>query len=172
MKPCPATTCNSSMPTMFSRSSDAVLRAVFGNGPYVEGWAVYATDLLLEQGYLNGQSRTTPDLPEASLARPGEHHSRCAATHDGYERPGSSRPDDRPRLPGARRSDREASAREALVRPAPDVLCRLSRLEAPAGPSPPEKGSGYALKEFHESALKEGAVPLPVLSRLLTGKPL
>ena len=35
-----------------------------------------------------------------------------------------------------------------------------------------EKGSGYALKQFHESALREGAVPLPVLSRLLTGKPL
>ena len=30
-----------------------VLRAVFGNGPYIEGWAVYATDVLLEQGYLN-----------------------------------------------------------------------------------------------------------------------
>lgn len=32
------------------------LRGVFGNGPYVEGWAVYATDLLLEQGYLNHSS--------------------------------------------------------------------------------------------------------------------
>ena len=30
-----------------------VLRAVFGNGPYVEGWAVYATDFMLDSGYLN-----------------------------------------------------------------------------------------------------------------------
>ncbi|MBI3278410.1 MAG: DUF885 domain-containing protein [Acidobacteria bacterium] len=30
-----------------------ILRAVFGNGPYVEGWAVYATELMLDQGYLN-----------------------------------------------------------------------------------------------------------------------
>ena len=30
-----------------------VLRAVFGNGPYVEGWAVYATEFMLETGYLN-----------------------------------------------------------------------------------------------------------------------
>ena len=29
-----------------------------------------------------------------------------------------------------------------------------------------------SLKQFHEAALKPGAVPLPVLSRLLTGKPL
>jgi uncharacterized protein (DUF885 family) len=28
------------------------------------------------------------------------------------------------------------------------------------------------LKEFHDRALKEGALPLPVLSRLLTGLPL
>jgi uncharacterized protein (DUF885 family) len=27
------------------------LRAVFSNGPYVEGWAVYATQLMIDQGY-------------------------------------------------------------------------------------------------------------------------
>ncbi|MEP7367136.1 MAG: DUF885 domain-containing protein [Acidobacteriota bacterium] len=29
-----------------------LLRAVYSNGPYVEGWAVYATQLMLDQGYL------------------------------------------------------------------------------------------------------------------------
>lgn len=29
-----------------------VLRSLFGSNTYVEGWAVYATDLMLEQGYL------------------------------------------------------------------------------------------------------------------------
>jgi len=29
------------------------------------------------------------------------------------------------------------------------------------------RGSAFNLKEFHESALKEGAVPLPVLDGLL-----
>ena len=33
-----------------------------------------------------------------------------------------------------------------------------------------EKGAAFSLKEFHESALRDGAVPLPVLSRLLTGQ--
>ena len=28
-----------------------VLRAVFGNGPYVEGWAVYTEQMMLDQGY-------------------------------------------------------------------------------------------------------------------------
>ena len=30
-----------------------------------------------------------------------------------------------------------------------------------------KRGAGFKLKEFHESALREGAVPLPVLDRLL-----
>jgi uncharacterized protein (DUF885 family) len=32
------------------------------------------------------------------------------------------------------------------------------------------KGASYRLHDFHDAALKEGAVPLPSLARLLTGK--
>lgn len=34
-----------------------VLRAVFGNGPYVEGWAVYMQDVMVDAGYLEGDPR-------------------------------------------------------------------------------------------------------------------
>jgi uncharacterized protein (DUF885 family) len=34
------------------------------------------------------------------------------------------------------------------------------------------QGTNFSPKEFRERALKEGAVPVPVLARLLTGKPL
>jgi len=34
------------------------------------------------------------------------------------------------------------------------------------------EGVKFGLREFHDRALKAGAVPLPVLARLLTGKPL
>src|SRR5262249_48027642 len=30
-----------------------LLRSVYGNGPYVEGWAVYATQMMLDEAYLN-----------------------------------------------------------------------------------------------------------------------
>ncbi len=30
-----------------------VLRGVYGNGPYVEGWAVYATEVMVDEGLLN-----------------------------------------------------------------------------------------------------------------------
>ena len=33
--------------------SRRLLRNVFGNGPYVEGWAVYATEVMVSEGYLN-----------------------------------------------------------------------------------------------------------------------
>ena len=32
--------------------SRRLLRNIFGNGPYVEGWAVYSQQLMAEQGYL------------------------------------------------------------------------------------------------------------------------
>jgi uncharacterized protein (DUF885 family) len=35
-----------------------------------------------------------------------------------------------------------------------------------------DQGAAFSLKQFHEAALHAGAVPLPVLSRLLRGKPL
>jgi uncharacterized protein (DUF885 family) len=34
------------------------------------------------------------------------------------------------------------------------------------------KGAAYSLHDFNDAALKEGAVPLPALAQLLTGKPL
>ena len=30
-----------------------MLRSVFGNGPYIEGWAQYATQMMLDEGFLN-----------------------------------------------------------------------------------------------------------------------
>jgi uncharacterized protein (DUF885 family) len=35
-----------------------------------------------------------------------------------------------------------------------------------------EQGDRFSLRRFHEEALRAGAVPLPVLSRLMTSKPL
>jgi len=40
------------MPTRFSPVAPRAA-GVFGNGAYVEGWAVYATQVMLDEGYLN-----------------------------------------------------------------------------------------------------------------------
>src|SRR5260370_30128927 len=33
--------------------SRRLLRSVFGNGPYIEGWAQYATQMMLDEGFLD-----------------------------------------------------------------------------------------------------------------------
>ena len=53
MRPCPATTCNSNTPTTCSPVSRRLLRTIFSNGPYVEGWGVYAQQLMSDAGYLD-----------------------------------------------------------------------------------------------------------------------
>jgi uncharacterized protein (DUF885 family) len=149
-----------------------VLRAVFGNGPYVEGWAVYATDLLLEQGYLNN----SPELRLTFL----KHQLRVLANtildvrlhtkgmtdqqaldlmiNEGFQ----EREEATAKLQRAKLSSVQLPTYFVGYR---DWLRLRSRVQA-------DKGAAFSIKQFHESALREGAVPLPVLSRLLTGKSL
>ena len=53
MKPCPAITCSSRSPTISSRSRAALLRNIYGNGPYVEGWALYTQQMMSDEGFMN-----------------------------------------------------------------------------------------------------------------------
>jgi len=147
-----------------------ILRAVFGNGPYVEGWAVYATDVMLEQGYLNGNA----ELRLTFL----KHQLRVLANTILDVRLHTKGMTDREALDLM--IDRGFQERE-------EATSKLQRAKLSSVQLPTyfvgyrdwkrlrarvQSEKSYGLKEFHESALKEGAVPLPVLSRLLTGKPL
>jgi uncharacterized protein (DUF885 family) len=149
-----------------------VLRAVFGNGPYVEGWAVYATDFMLEAGYLNN----SPELRLTFL----KHQLRVLANtildvrlhtkgmtdeealdlmiNDGFQ----EREEATGKLQRAKLSSAQLPTYYVGWRDWKRLRDRVRT----------EKGAAFSLKEFHESSLREGAVPLPVLSRLLTGKPL
>jgi uncharacterized protein (DUF885 family) len=149
-----------------------VLRTVFGNGPYVEGWAVYATDFMLEQGYLNH----SPELRLTFL----KHQLRVLANT----------------ILDVRLHTKDMTDQQALdlmiddaFQEREEATGKLQRAKLSSAQLPTyyvgwrdwkrlrtrvqhEQGSGYSLKNFNESSLREGAVPLPVLSRLLTGKPL
>ncbi|HYP08326.1 MAG TPA: DUF885 domain-containing protein [Bryobacteraceae bacterium] len=152
--------------------SRRVLRSVFGNGPYVEGWAVYATELLLEQGYMNHnpemrlsylkhllrvvantildvrlQTKEMTDQQALALLMDGAFQEREEATG---------------KLQRAKLSSAQLPTYFVGYR---DWMRLRKRMQS-------EKGAGFSLKQFHESALNAGSVPLPALSRLLTGKPL
>jgi uncharacterized protein (DUF885 family) len=144
-----------------------VLRGVLGNNPYIEGWAVYATQMMLEEGYLDHS-------PELALTF-AKHQLRVIANTILDVR-----------LQMLNMSDQEAldlmqnqtfqekeEATEKLQR-AKLTNCQLPvyfvgwqawlRLRDRYRQA---KGSAFQLPAFHDAALREGAVPLPMMEKLL-----
>ena len=148
-----------------------VIRSVFGNGPYVEGWAVYATELMLDEGYLDHS-------PELRLTFLKQQLRMIANTILDV------------RLQTMGMTDREAM--DLMIRDCfqerEEATAKLRRAKLSSTQLPTyfvgwrdwhRLRAHYARvkgtrdpREFHERALRAGAVPLPVLARLLTGKPL
>jgi len=149
-----------------------VLRAVWGNTPYVEGWAQYITEVMLDQGYLE----RSPELRLTFLKQ--ELRVVANAIMD-------------IRLQTNRMTEQQAM--ELMERDTfqehEEAVAKLQRAQLSSAQLPAyfvgwrdwrrvreqyaqAKGSKFQLAAFHDAALKEGAVPLPVLFRLLTGKEL
>jgi len=147
-----------------------VLRSVFGNGPYVEGWAVYATEMMLDEGYLNN----SPELRLTFL----KQQLRVAANA----------------ILDVRMQTMNMSGEEAMKLMTEDTFqekeeaaAKLRRAKLSSAQLPTyylgyrewvklrnawrqRKGAGYGLYEFHDLALREGAAPMRVLGKLMDGK--
>jgi uncharacterized protein (DUF885 family) len=147
--------------------SRRLLRNIYGNGPYVEGWAVYAQQLMAEQGYLS-------DTPGYALTLQKQLLRVLANTILDV------------RLQTLRMTDQQAldlminsTYQESEEANAKLQRAKLSSCQLPtyyAGYKgwlavrehyQAKHGAGFSLKEFHEAALRQGAVPLPVLDGLL-----
>jgi uncharacterized protein (DUF885 family) len=148
--------------------SRRLLRNVFGNGPYIEGWAVYAQQLMTDQGYpepnslgmrltwykqlLRVLANTILDIRLQTMGMT-DQQALDLMINDTYQ------------------EKEEATAK--LQR------AQLSSCQLPTYYSgwkgwlqtrdhyQQKQGANFSLKDFHERALKESAVPLPVLDRLL-----
>ena len=147
-----------------------VLRAVFGNNPYVEGWAQYATQVMLDSGLLN----SAPELRLTFLKQ--ELRVVANAILD-------------IRLHTLNMSDQEAmdlmqnqTFQEKEEATAKLQRAKLSSCQLPtylmgwrgwqrARENYAKAHPNFNQQEFHDRALKEGAVPLPVLERLLSRGP-
>jgi len=149
-----------------------VLRALFSNGPYVEGWAQYITQVMLDEGYMN----SAPELRLTLLKQ--ELRVDANAIMD-------------IRLQTNRMTDDEAMnlMEKQTFQEHEEAVAKLQRAKLSSTQLPTyftgwrdwlrvrelvknTKGASFSLKDFHDSALKEGGVPLPVLAHLLTGKDL
>jgi uncharacterized protein (DUF885 family) len=150
--------------------SRRVLRALLGNGPYIEGWAQYITQTMLDEGYLNG----SPELRLTLLKQ--ELRVDANAILD-------------IRLQTDRMTDEQAmQLMEGMTfQEHEEAVAKLQRAKLSSTQLPMyflgwrdwlkvreavkgAEGGKFSLHDFHDRALKEGAVPLPVLARLLTGK--
>jgi uncharacterized protein (DUF885 family) len=145
-----------------------LLRNIFGNGPYIEGWAVYAQQLMAEQGYLGDtpgyritlqkqllrvlantildvrlQTLGMTDAQALDLLTRGTYQEMEEATE---------------KLQRAKLSSCQLPTYYAGYKGWLEVREHYQARHA----------ASFSLKEFHESALKEGAVPLPVLDGLLS----
>jgi uncharacterized protein (DUF885 family) len=144
-----------------------LLRTIFGNGPYVEGWAVYSQQLMADEGYLG-------DSPGYKLTLAKQMLRVLANTIMDV------------RLQTQDMTDAEALElmTQGAYQEMEEATAKLQRAKLSSCQLPTyyagykgwlavrehfrtTHGEAMSLKQFHEAALREGAVPLPVLEELL-----
>ncbi len=144
-----------------------LLRSVFGNGAYIEGWGQYATQMMLDEGFLNHSPELALTFAKEELRVLGN------AILD-------------VRLQMLNMTDQEALdlMEKQTFQEVEEATAKLQRAKLTSAQLPmyyvgwrawlkardeyrQAKGSAFTLADFNDRALKEGAVPLPVLSSLL-----
>jgi uncharacterized protein (DUF885 family) len=145
-----------------------LLRSIFGNGAYVEGWAQYATQAMLDEGFLNRS-------PEMALTFAKEELRVLA----------NAIIDIRLQMVGGMTEEEALDLmQKQTFQEVEEATAKLQRAKLTSAQLPmyyvgwrawvkardeyrQAKGSAFSLAEFHDRALREGAVPIPVLSSLL-----
>jgi uncharacterized protein (DUF885 family) len=151
--------------------SRRLLRTIFSNTPYVEGWAVYTQQMMSDAGYLFGTEGASKSL---TLTFDKQILRVLANTILDV------------RLQTMGMTDQEALdlMMKATYQEKEEATAKLQRAQLSSCQLPTyfvgwkgwldvrerykqRKGNSYSLKEFHERALKESGVPLPALDSLL-----
>jgi uncharacterized protein (DUF885 family) len=147
--------------------SRRALRSIFGNGPYVEGWAFYTQQMMVDQGYLadqpgmkltlykqllRGIANTILDIRLQTMGMT-DQQALDLMINDTYQ----EKEEATAKLQRAQLSSCQLPTYFAGWKGWLDARERFKQKQGPA----------FSLKDFHERALKESAVPLPVLTRLL-----
>jgi uncharacterized protein (DUF885 family) len=144
-----------------------LLRSVFSNTPYVEGWAFYTQQMMSDEGYLNNSNSLRLSFYKQALRALAntildvrlqtmgmtEQQALDLMMNDTFQ---------------------EKEEATAKFQRAQLSSCQLPTyfagwkgwLEA-REQFKQRQGAAYTLRQFHDRALKESAVPLPVLEQLL-----
>jgi uncharacterized protein (DUF885 family) len=148
--------------------SRRVLRSVFGNGPYVEGWGQYSTQMMLDEGYLD-------NAPELRLTFQKEELRVLANAILDVKLQTLGMTDQQALDLMMGETFQEKEEATGKLRRAKLSSCQLPMYLVGwrdwirvREDYKQRQGAGYKLAAFNEASLKEGAVPLPVLKRLLS----
>jgi uncharacterized protein (DUF885 family) len=147
--------------------SRRALRNIYGNVPYVEGWALYAQQMMSEEGFMNGSVELRLTFYKQLL------RSIANAILD-------------IRLQTMGMTDQQALDLmiDDTFQEKEEATAKLQRAQLSSCQLPTyfvglrgwldtreeykkRKGSDFVLSKFHDAALKESAVPLPALGQLL-----
>ncbi len=148
-----------------------LLRAVFSNTPYVEGWAFYTQQMMSDEGYLNNGPEQSKALRLSFL----KQALRALANTILDVRLQTMGMTDQQALDlMINDTFQEKEEATAKLQRAQLSSCQLPTyfagwkgwLEA-REQYQQRQGSAYTLRAFHDAALKESGVPLPVLEQLL-----
>lgn len=144
-----------------------IFRAVFGNGPYIEGWAVYATEAVLHAGYLDRDpalrltflkqqlrvfANAILDIRLQTMGMTDEQAIRLMIEEAFQEREEAEA-----KLQRAKLSSTQLPTYFVGWRDWHRLRARRQSAE----------GAAFDLTVFHREALRAGALPLSVLSKLL-----
>ncbi len=147
--------------------SRRLLRNIFGNGPYIEGWAVYAQQLMAEQGYLG-------DTPGYRLTLQKQLLRVLANTILDVRLQTLGMTDQQALDLMTKSTYQEMEEASGKLQRAKLASCQLPTYYAgykgwlaDREHYQAKHGAAFSLKQFHEAALREGEVPLPVLDQLL-----
>jgi uncharacterized protein (DUF885 family) len=148
--------------------SRRLLRNVFGNGAYVEGWAVYAQQLMTDQGYADSSpgmrltwykqllrvlANTILDIRLQTMGMT-DQQALDLMIKDTYQ----EKEEATAKLQRAKLSSCQLPTYFAGWKGWLQVRDHYQQ----------KQGNSFSLKDFHERALKQSAVPLPILNQLLT----
>lgn len=149
-----------------------LVRAVFGNTPYIEGWAIYATEVMLDEGYLDGD-------PELRLTFLKQQLRMIANAILDVRLQTMGMTDEQAMSLMLDQTFQENEEATGKLRRAQLSSCQLPTYFVGwrdwhrfRNQYRSAKGGDFSLAEFHETALKAGSVPVPVLAELLLGEPL
>lgn len=144
-----------------------LLRALYGNTPYIEGWAQYATQTMLDEGFLDNS-------PELRLTFQKEELRVIA----------NAMLDIRLQMLNMPEQEALDFMQKETFQEAEEATAKLQRAKLSSAQLPAyyvgwrgwlavrekyrqAKGAAFRLVDFNDAALKQGAVPLPELAPLL-----